>query len=117
MNFQNIIQEIYCVFKYDIFKASIEVPENMDEKILNQRVRIQKSEEGYFIESLDYPNLYASGDDLDELREAYYDTILTYFDIPRYFAKRRIDNLKLDLADGTEIKAKSYASNSRFVGA
>lgn len=116
MNFQNIIQEIYCIFKYDILKSSLEIPDNMSEKILNQKVRIQKNEEGYFIESLDYPNLYASGDDLGELREAYYDTILTYFDIPRYFAKRRIDNLRIDLADGTEIKAKSYASKSRLAG-
>jgi hypothetical protein len=52
---------------------------------------------GFIAESLKYPNLYATGDNLEELREAFYDTVLTYFDVPRDYARRRADDFAMTL--------------------
>lgn len=109
----DFFQNIGYFLKYDILKLSVDVPENFSLNLLHQKIKIVKLKEGGFVaESLTYPNLYASGATLEELREAFYDTTLTYFDIPRYYAKRRIDDFKLELDDGTVFCAKTAATNN-----
>jgi len=102
---------------YDVLKMPISPPPGFTEDIFTQRIIIKKLEGGGFLaESENYPNLYATGGNLDELRDAFYDTVLTYFDVPRYYAKRRIDNFHLNLDDGTVIRAKT-ASNNEYMPA
>lgn len=116
--FLYLLQELIYLIKYDFLRFPLETPKGISEKYLNQRIKILKLKGGgYIAESLDYPNLYASGDSLEELREAYYDTTLTYFDIPRYYAKRREDTFAFNLDDGTEIRAHSSSLNPKFAGA
>lgn len=104
----NIFQDIPSFIKYDILGLPLDVPTNFSSDIFHQKIKIMKlSDGGYIVESKKYPNLYASGDDLEELREAFYDTLLTYFDIPRYFAKRRADDFKIALDDGKVLMAKT----------
>mgnify|MGYP000002164980 CR=1 FL=1 len=61
---------------------------------------------GMWIESKKYPGLIASGETYKELREAIFDSILTYFDVPRATAKRMLDSLRLNLPNGKTIKPK-----------
>ena len=98
--------------KFDILRFPLEIPENFSADILSQKIKIIKLKDGGLIaESVNYPNLYASADNLEQLREAFYDTTLTYFDIPRYYAKRRMDDFRIMLDDGTVIRAQTQVDN------
>lgn len=67
---------------------------------LNTKFKLHKDNGGLWLESTEYPGLIASGETLEELREAVFDSILTYFDVPRARAKRMKDTLVLNLPDG-----------------
>lgn len=66
-----------------------------------------KEDHGFVIESRKYPGLIASGETEAELREALFDTMLTYFDVPRATAKRLPDTLVLKLPNGKTINPPS----------
>jgi len=104
----DILQDFPSFIKYDVLGFPLDIPSNLSPDIFHQEIKIVKlSDGGYIAESKKYPNLYASGDDFEELREAFYDTLLTYFDVPRYFAKRRLDDFKITLDDGKVLMAKT----------
>jgi len=108
----DIFQDFPSFIKYDVLGLPLDIPPNFSPEIFHQTITISKlSNGGYIAESKKYPNLYASGEDLEELREAFYDTLLTYFDIPRYFAKRRADDFKIDFDDGKVLMAKTKMSD------
>lgn len=69
----------------------------------NLSFEVHKERKGYWVTSKTHPGLIASGDTLEELRSAIFDTILTYYNVPRYHAKRFNDNLTLHLSDGTSV--------------
>ncbi|TSC87305.1 MAG: hypothetical protein G01um101416_519 [Microgenomates group bacterium Gr01-1014_16] len=70
-----------------------------------------------WVESVDYPGLIASGENESELREAIFDSILTYFDVPRYRARKLPDTLTLKLDDGTVVYPPEPVFRARLVTA
>jgi predicted RNase H-like HicB family nuclease len=91
-------------FYYDLLGRPLpEIPNDID---LDQEFFVGKSGGGFFVESKKYPGLIATGDTYEELREALFDSILTYFDVPRVTAKRTVDNLVLNLSNGRSVKPK-----------
>jgi predicted RNase H-like HicB family nuclease len=69
----------------------------------NMRLELHGEKGGYWVSSKEHPGLVASGDTLEELREATFESILVYYSVPRYHAKRINDLLSLHLSDGTVI--------------
>jgi predicted RNase H-like HicB family nuclease len=63
----------------------------------------QEPSGGYWVSSKELPGLHASGDTLAELRTALFDTLLVYYDVPRYYAKKIRDTLTMQLSDGRTI--------------
>lgn len=70
---------------YDLLKRPL--PES-PAFALEHNFILHKEDGGFWAESEKYPGLFASGETLEELREALMDSILTYFDVPRAVAKR-----------------------------
>ncbi len=110
---KNFLQDLPYLIKHDLLGVPVEAPVDFDETIFQQPIKISKlAGGGYLAKSGKYPNLYATGDDLEELRAAFYDTILTYFDVPRYFAKRRADNFRIELDGGKVLTARTAIKTS-----
>ncbi len=50
---------------------------------LSVKVKIQKTEQGYFAEFVDYPGLFTEASDWPELIYMITDALLTYFEVPQ----------------------------------
>jgi hypothetical protein len=65
---------------------------NVDLSVIPQSVRLKvgfdKKNDLYWLESPDLPDFEATGKSLEELNDHYADTLLVYFDIPHFHAKR-----------------------------
>lgn len=91
---------------HDFLRIPYPEPNTFPESRLNQDFEIFNTEDGGYIAiSKDYQGLHATGRTLEELRTALFDTILVYFDVPRYYAKRMGDSLSLKMPDGTIVKS------------
>jgi len=105
---KNFFLDLKDNFLYDVLNLPLPSVQGVGPHIFQQRFKLVNTEEGGILaESEDYPGLYACGTDLIDLREALYDTILTYFDVPRAVALRSKDTFHLTLDSGVTIKAKS----------
>lgn len=93
--------DLYDVIRYDLLHQEAPVMPKFDPNI---RFKLKKSKEGYWVQSDQLPGFIASGKTLEELREAMWDTMLTYYNVPRYKANRLEDRFELRLSDGKEIK-------------
>ncbi|MBU0619368.1 hypothetical protein KKD62_03985 [Patescibacteria group bacterium] len=97
----NILLDLKDFIVYDVFKKPL--PEPPDFTLKHNFVLHKEKNGGSWMESKKYPGLIASGDSPEELREALLDSILTYFDVPRAYAKRLPDTLTLNLPNGKTI--------------
>lgn len=93
--------DLYDVFRYDLLHQEIPVLPKFDFRVA---FKLKKSKEGFWVESDQLPGFIASGKTLEELREAMWDTLLMYYDVPRYRANRLEDRFELHLSDGKVIK-------------
>ena len=99
----NAFLDLLDVFKYDVLRLPLPEASGFSwDKLHLTLVPHHKKGEGYWVKAKEYPGLVASGDTLEELREAVFDSILTYFDVPRATAKRMRDLLVLNLPNGTK---------------
>lgn len=94
----DLLQDFSDFVNYDLIKKS---PPDLPNFKLDLQFKEHRKNGLIWVESIDYPGLIASGRSKVELREAVFDAILTYFDVPRYRAKRLPDLLRLTLGDGT----------------
>lgn len=101
---KDLILDLIDYILYDLLKRPL--PETLPFTLEHQFLLV-KEKGGFWVKSKEYPGLVASGDTLEELREALFDSILTYFDVPRAVAKRSVDTLILRLSDGRVIKPKA----------
>jgi hypothetical protein len=101
---KNIIFDIRDFIYYDLMGNNLPEPPKID---FEQGFVLHKTKHGYWVESKKYPGLIASGQTLTELREALFDSILTYFDVPRPTAKKVADLFILKLANGEELRPKT----------
>ena len=99
---KDFILDIKDFIIYDLFKTIPPEPKKLELE-LNFIAHKEKGG-GLWIEARNYPGLIASGDTPEELRKALWDSILTYFDVPRAYAKRLKDKLRLHLPNGTFIE-------------
>lgn len=104
----NMLQDLFRDFidfiLYDILKKELPIPKNFSLDKLRLNFELHKEKGGLWVEARSYPGLVASGENLQELREAIFDSILTYFDVPRSTAKRLEDTLVLNLPDGSHVE-------------
>lgn len=92
--------------QYDLLRRPLPKPADFSDDKLKMTFELHKEKKGLWVEAKEYPGLIASGDNPDELREALFDSILTYFDVPRAYAKRINDNLVLNLPNGKSVVPK-----------
>ena len=95
------------IIRYDLLRQPLPKPKDFSDDKLHLKFHLNKEKKGgMWLEADDYPGLIASGDTYEELREAVLDSILTYFDVPRAYAKRYKDTLRLNLPNGKVVKPK-----------
>jgi hypothetical protein len=101
---KNKLLDIIDILKYDYLHFPLPaVPEEFQSN-LNLKLKLYKEgNRGYWLEAVDYPGLIASGSNLEELRSATFDAMLTYFDVPRATAKRMNDAVVLNFDDGRQV--------------
>ena len=97
---QDFILDILDFIKFDLLGRSKPPLPAFD---FNMRFKIRKNDKGFWLTSEEHPGFIASGKTLEELREAAFETILVYYDVPRYHSKRIKDLLSLNFPDGTVI--------------
>jgi len=90
-------QDLKDFVSYDVLKLE---PPRMPEIKMNLKFKIHRDPDLIWVESVDYPNLVATGENEAELRESMFDAILTHFNVPRYRARRLPDLFSLCLEDG-----------------
>ena len=101
---KNFFLDVLDIINYDLLNKPLPKFSEINYK---QDFILKKENGGYWLESKEFPGLVASGKTLKELREALFDSILTYFDVPRAVAKRLPDQLELRLPNGRVIRPKS----------
>lgn len=101
--FSRVLYDLFDTIRFDVLNMPL--PESQDFSIdkLSMKFKLHKDDGGFWLESAEYPGLIASGETPEELREAVFDSILTYFDVPRARAKRMKDILVLNLPGGKVI--------------
>jgi hypothetical protein len=99
-------------FRYYILGQKIEVPD-VPKQI---QIRIHREKEFTWIESPEYPGLFASGSDDLELWKCLNDSIPSYFGVPRYLAKKVGNIYYLPLPDGTVIIERPKEEYARAGG-
>jgi predicted RNase H-like HicB family nuclease len=102
---KNLICDIKDTILYDLLKKPLPEIKNLSWNL--DFVLHKVKGKGMWLEAKDYPGLIASGDTPEELREAVFDAILTYFDVPTAAAKRLPDTLILRLPGGKEVRPKA----------
>lgn len=94
--------DIVDFVKYDIFKKKIEKIKLPSE--LRMRKGYDKENGTYWLECDDLPGFVASASSEKQLLKEVYETLLVYFDVPRYLAKRMNKYGELVMSGGRKIK-------------
>lgn len=115
MNLNDILLDMRDILVYDILRSNPPPFPAVDMHVTFQVIKEKNG--GMWVQSTQYPGLLASGDSYEELREALFDAMLTYFNVPRYHAKRMKDTLVMNLENGTQIQPPQPVFQIRLVGA
>lgn len=88
MYIMNSLVDLWQTFNYGLLKKrpSIDFSEMPDQ--LSFISHYDKENDVHWLEVPDLPEFIVTGKNTDELARNFTDTLLTYFDVPRYFAKR-----------------------------
>lgn len=98
-NLYNSTFDVVDVIKHEFLGVKVNVP-----KVPNKiNIGVHSRPNISWIDSPDYPGLFASGKNPVELWECLNDAIYSYFGIPRYVAKRLGNKFYLPLPDGSAI--------------
>jgi len=101
---KDFLLDIRDVIFYDLLKKTPPKPKKLELEL--DFISHKEKGGGIWLEAKNHPGLIASGDTPEELRKALWDSILTYFDVPRPYAKRLKDKLRLQLPNGTTVEPK-----------
>ena len=108
----NFVLDISDSLKYGVFKR--EIP-NIDlPKHLEMTGGYDKEKKVYWLECEELPGFVVSASSKKQLLREIYETLLVYFDIPRYFAKRMNDYGELVMPDGRKIKMVDTQINLNY---
>lgn len=91
--------DVVDFLKYEVVNQKPELPEVPNKISIN----IHSSPSILWIDSSEYPGLFASGSNPIELWKSLNDAIYSYFGVPRYFAKKLGHKFSLPLPDGRAI--------------
>ena len=94
--------DIVDLLKYEIFKK--EVPVINLPKELKMKGGYDKENKTYWLECEELPGFVVSASSQKKLLKEVYETLLVYFDVPKYFAKRMNDYGELTMSDGRKLK-------------
>ena len=93
---------VYDSVKYEIFKVKpksiFSLPNNISLSMFNDPQR-----NVFWVESNEFPDFVASANTEEDLIKEIHQTLLLYFDIPRYYAKKFDDQGILTLDDGRQV--------------
>lgn len=91
--------DVVDFFKYGVFgfpTKELDVPNRIE-------ITVHSSPDSLWLESPEYPGIFASGSNAIELWESLNDAIYSYFEVPRYVAKKLGNKFYLPLPDGSTI--------------
>ncbi len=106
----DIFQDIVDTTKYSILRVqppAFSIPNRLDLK-----VNYDTKNKVLWCETPDLPGFTATGKNEKELLKEIFETLLVYFDIPRYFAKRMNEYGEMTMPDGKVVRL----SNIRLKG-
>ena len=98
----DLILDMIDAIKYGILRMTppaFSIPNK-----LSLEVHYDKDEDVYWAISDELPAFSVSAKTKEDLLAEVYETLLLYFDVPRYFAKRTNNTGQLTFPDGTVIK-------------
>lgn len=102
ISFTDKILDIFDYFKYEVFKKEIPVV-NLPKKLVMDG-GYDKENKTYWLECKELPGFTATASSQKKLLKEVYETLLIYFDIPRYLARRMNNYGELVMPDGKRIK-------------
>lgn len=100
----DLILDLYDIIKYKILRISpkpFSIPHSIE---LN--AQYDSENKVFWVESSEYPDFVASAESKEDLLYEVFETILLYFDVPRYFAKKMKEPGELVLSNGQKIVAE-----------
>ncbi len=98
--------------KYGVFKK--EIPSIDLPKHLEMTGGYDEGNKVYWLECEELPGFVVSASSKKQLLREIYETLLVYFDVPRYFAKRMNDYGELVMPDGRKIKMVDTQINLNY---
>mgnify|MGYP000851714131 CR=1 FL=1 len=101
-SFTDKILDIVDYLRYEIFKK--ELPEVALPKKLKLEQGYDRKTKTYWIECEELPGFVATASSKKGLLKEFYETLLVYFDVPRYLAKKMNKYGELVMSDGRVIK-------------
>jgi DNA topoisomerase VI subunit A len=96
-----ILDIVDCI-QYDIFKKKI--PQITLPKELKMEGGYDEENKTYWLECEQLPGFVVSASSEKKLLKEVYETLLVYFDVPRYLARKMNDYGELTMSDGRKIK-------------
>ena len=95
--------DAFDFLKYDVVGAIVPIKIDMPDVPNKINITIHPQPNIIWIESQEYPGLFASGSTNMELWESLNDAIYSYFGVPRYIANKLGNKFDLPLPDGSLI--------------
>lgn len=89
----NFILYLWQEFYYGILRRRPAIDFSDIPSSINLVGHFDEKNRVHWVESPDLPEFYASGKTKEDLAKNIFDTILVYFDVPTYFAKRMKDGV------------------------
>jgi hypothetical protein len=112
----DVVQDVRDFIAYDILKS----PEPKSPELPSSLELQGHTGNGFlWVEAEKYPGFIASGRSNQELREAIFDSMLRYFNVPRHIAKKIPDQFTLTLPNGKTVNPpiKDWSFKARLVTA
>lgn len=101
----DIILDFIDKIKYEVLKSPLPKTQRIPSEI-DIKIKYDNKNKVYWVESTDLPDFFASATKEEELPKEIHDTLLLYFDIPRYIAKKLSNVGEIIKTDGTRIVDK-----------
>lgn len=103
-NLKDTYYDVIDYLKYDLLGQEFQA---VDYKFPPVRLRFFLEKDGIYAISTDLPGFLVTARTMEDIPEAVFDTLLVYYDIPRYQAKKLLPNISIELDSGQVITTTS----------
>jgi len=109
----DIILDFIDKIKYEVLKSPLPIVARIPSEI-DIKIEYDNKNKVFWVESNDLPDFVASAIKEEELPKEIHDTLLLYFDIPRYIAKKLSSVGEIIKPDGTRIIDKGHKTTYQY---